>query len=171
MAEYYSLLANVANYSGIGYGVAMNYFKQHKTQLEHILNQIRKLHIDTYNKSGAFNTNDFFTHRKRLFQQLDGVMKTMVGRAHMGLDIERGNIKRSLGLSTKSLLYQFKNNPVPISDLPGFEKNHAKVKQHSKALKGLGYVALALDGVQNVATVQQACTTGREQAGMYQEQV
>ncbi|NOX43615.1 MAG: hypothetical protein GXP19_07775 [Gammaproteobacteria bacterium] len=101
--------------------------------------------------------------RKNLFQKLDTVLKSMVGRARLGMDIDRGNLKRSLGLSTKSIVHHLKDHPVPIDQLPGFEKNHAKVRQYSKALKGLGYVALALDGVQSVAKVQQACTAGTEQ--------
>ncbi len=101
--------------------------------------------------------------RKLLFQQLDDVLKSMAGRARLGLDISRGNLKRSLGLSTKSLVHHLKDHPAPITELPGFEKNHAKVRNYAKVLKGAGYVALALDGVQSVAKVQQACTTGTEQ--------
>ena len=87
----------------------------------------------------------------------------MIGRARMGLTIERGNLRRSLGLSTKSLVHHLKDHPVPLSDLPGFEKNHAKEGQYSKFLKGPGYVGLALDGVQSAAKVHQACTVGTEQ--------
>ena len=111
---------------------------------------------------GKFNTREFFRHRKRLFSRLDNVLKTMVGRGAMGLSIDRKNIKRSLGLNTKSLLHQLKKHPVPISNLPGFEKNHVKVRQYSKVLKGAGYVALGMDGLQSVAEVKKACTTGRE---------
>ncbi len=73
MAEYYGLLSNVANYSGAGYGIAVNYFKQHKTQVEHLLNEIEKLHVKTYRRYGKFNTDDFFRHRKLLLKHLDNV--------------------------------------------------------------------------------------------------
>ena len=162
MAEYYGLLANVATYSGAGYGVAVNYFKQHKNQVEHILNSIEKLYVDTYNRR-KLSTEAFYRMRRNLFQQLDNVLKSMVGRARLGMDIERGKLKRSLGLSTKSLVHHLKDHPAPIKKLPGFEKNHTKVRNYAKVLKGAGYVALALDGVQSVAKVQQACTTGTEQ--------
>ncbi len=162
VAEYYGLLANVATYSGAGYGVAVNYFKQHKNQVEHVLNGIEKLYVDTYNRR-KFSSEGFYRMRKLLFQQLDDVLKSMAGRARLGLDISRGNLKRSLGLSTKSLVHHLKDHPAPITELPGFEKNHAKVRNYAKVLKGAGYVALALDGVQSVAKVQQACTTGTEQ--------
>ena len=162
MAEYYGLLANVANYSGAGYGVAVNYFKQHKSRVEKILNSIEKLYIETYNHR-KFSSEEFFRMRRNLFQQLDMVLKSMVGRARMGMDIDRGNIKRSLGLSTKSIVHQLKDHPVPISEIPGFEKNHAKVRQYTKAMRSAGYIGLALDGVQSVAKISQACTTGTEQ--------
>ena len=162
MAENYALLANVANASGAGYGVAVNYFKQHKLQVEQILKKIETLHVTTYNRNGRLNSTAFFQQRKLLFTQLDNVLKTMVGRGSLGMNIDRNNLKRSLGLSSKSLAHQLKDHPLPISDLPGFEKNHVKVQQYSKVLKGAGYVALALDGVQSTAKIKQACTTGRE---------
>jgi len=159
MSKYYGLLANIANYSGAGYGVAVNYFRQHKTQVEHLLKAIEKLHVDTY-RLQKFSTDSFYRMRRNLFQQLDTALKSMVGRARLGMDIDRGNLKHSLGLSTKSIVHHLKDYPGSIDTLPGFEKNHAKVKQYSKTLKGLGYVALVLDGVHSVANVQQACTTG-----------
>ncbi len=162
-AENYALLSNVASYSGAGYGVAVNYFSNHKKQVEYILNEIEKLHVRTYNRTGKFNSSTFFNHRKRLFQQLDNVLKTMIGRSRMGLNIDRGNIKQSLGLSTKSIVHQLKDHPVPISQIPDFEKNHLKVINYSKILKRAGHVGLALDGIQSAAKVHQACTTGTEQ--------
>ena len=162
MAEYYGLLANVANYSGAGYGVAVNYFKQHKSQVEQILNSIEKLYIETYSHR-KFSTEEFFRMRRNLFQQLDMVLKSMVGRARMGIDIDRGNIKRSLGLSTKSIVHQLKDHPVPVSEIPGFGKNHAKVREYTKVMRNAGYVGLTLDGVQSASRVSQACTNGTEQ--------
>ncbi len=162
MAENYALLANIANSSGAGYGIAVNYFKQHKLQIERLLTRIEQLHVTAYNRNCRFNTNEFFQQRKLLLQQLDASLKTMVGRGPLGLDIKRNNIKQSIGLSTKSLAHQLKDYPAPITGLPGFEKNHAKVRQYSKTLKGAGYVALVLDGVQSAAKVKQACTVGRE---------
>jgi len=153
VAEYYELLANVSAYSGAGYGVAVNYFKKHIGQVEHILNEIEKLHVKTYNRTGKFNSKAFFGHRKLMFQQLDNVLKSMVGRSRMGLTLDRRNIKQSLGLNTKSLVHQLKNHPVPISNIPDFEKNHNKVIGYGKILKKAGYVGLALDGVHSATKV------------------
>ena len=162
MAEHYAWLANVADYSEAGYGVAVNYFKQHKNQVGPILKKIETLYVNTHNRSGRYNTKEFFQQRQLLFNQLDGVLKTMVGRGSMGMNIERNNLKASLGLSSKSLVHQLKDYPAPITNLPGFERNHAKVMQYSKVLKGVGVVALALDGVQSAAKIKEACTSGLE---------
>ncbi len=151
------------SYSGAGYGIAVNYFSNHKKQVEYILNEIEKLHVRTYNRTGRFNSSTFFNHRKRLFQQLDNALKTMVGRSRMGLNFDRGNIKQSLGFSTKSIVHQLKDHPVPIAKIPDFEKNHLKVINYSKILKRVGHVGLALDGIQSAAKVHNACTTGIEQ--------
>ena len=162
MARHYGLLSNIAGYSGAGYGIAINYFRQHKSQIEFILRDIEKLHVNTYNRHGRFNEAGFYRQRKLMFQRLDNTLKTLVGQRYTGPDIERGRLKRSLGLSTKSLFHQLKDQPVPVSDLPGFEKNYAKVRQYGKLLKRAGYAGLVLDGVQSVAKVHQACTVGRE---------
>lgn len=161
ISEHYALLANVANYSSAGYGIAMNYFKVHKDHVEHILKSIEKLYIETYNHR-KFSTEEFFRMRKNLFNQLDMTLKTMVGRGSAGLNFDRRDVKRSLGLSTKGLVHRLKDHPIPISKLPEFEKNHAKVKQYGRVLKGAGYVGLALDGVQSAAKVSEACASGRE---------
>ncbi len=163
VAQHYDLLANVANYSGMGYGLAINYFKEHKSQVEHILTEIEKLYVKNYNRYGRLNTDEFFRHRKLLFKRLDNILKSMIGRGRAGIGIKRHKIKRSLGLSTKSLVHQLKDHPVPITEIPGFTKNHARVVQYGKVLKGAGYVGLALDGVQSVAKVRNACLTGTEQ--------
>lgn len=163
MAQNYDLLSNVASYSGIGYGTAVTYFTHHKVIVARLLNEIQRLHVDTYNQKGSFNNKKFFQTRQILFNRLDNALKTMAGRTLMGLDIERGNLKRSLGLNTKSLIHQLKGHPAPITDLPGFEKNNAKVREYGKILKRAGYVGLALDGVQSVAEVRKACTIGTEE--------
>lgn len=163
MAQYYDLLANAASYSGAGYGIAANFFKQHKNQVEHILKQIERLYVSNYNKYGRFNNEAFFRQRRRLFQQLDNVLKTMVGRARMGLNLERGNLKRSLGLSTKSLVHQLKDYPGPVTDLPGFEKNHGRVVRYSKILRRAGYIGMGLDVVHSGAKIREACTVGTDE--------
>jgi len=162
MAQYYDLLAYTADKSGFGYGVAMTYFQHHKNQVKQILGQIEKLYVQQYNRQGQFNNNTFYQQRQRLFQQLDTTLKTMVGRARMGINFQRGNLKASLGLSSKSILHQLKDHPSPVTNIPGFEKNHSQIMKYSKVLKHAGYVGIALDGVQSVATIQKACAVGTE---------
>jgi len=157
MVEHYSLLANVANYSSAVYGVVMNYFNHHKSNIEYILSEIEKLYVKMYRKYGQFNTQEFFKHRKILFSQLDRVLNDMVGRASMGVNIDRDNIKRSLGLSTKSIFHQLRDHPESINKLPHFEKTHRMVRNYTKILKAGGAVALVLDGLQSVAKVKEAC--------------
>ena len=163
MSEYYDLLAYAADKSGIGYGVAVNYLKHHHKQIESILKQIEKLYVDQYNKQGKFNSNVFLQQRRRLFQQMDSVLKTMIGRARFGIDFERGNLKRSLNLSTKSLIHQLKDHSGIVNDLPGFKENHYKIMKSSKFFKGAWYVGIGLDGVQSAATIRNACKYGTDQ--------
>ena len=107
-ARYHVLLGNIAGYSTASYGMALNYFKQHKQQIEQLLTQIETLYVKTYNNQGGLKQADFLAQRRALFRQLDNTLDNMLGRGLIGPDIQPGNIKHSLGISTKSILHQWK---------------------------------------------------------------
>jgi len=73
-----------------------------------------------------------------------------------------GNLKKNLGLSTKSLVHQWKKMGGSASSIPNFVSNYEQVSRMANNLKRLGYLGIALDGVQSVANVQQACSVSPE---------
>jgi len=84
-------------------------------------------------------------------------------REVLGPDFNWKDLKRSLGLSTKSLIHRLKDQPEPVTHLPGFVRNYKKVERYSKGLKHAGYVGLALDVTGSVADIAKACTVGDRQ--------
>jgi len=164
IAENYQLLNNIASNGGVGYGAALIYFSQHVKNVEGILRRIESLYVQTYNKSSKLNSPRFFQQRQQLFMQLNGTMKSFVGNARMGFTVNQANIKNSLGLSTKSMLHQWKQQPGQVASVPGFERNYRNVSRLSRTLKGAGYVGIALDVGQSGLKIHEACTVGAVQS-------
>ena len=163
LIKHYDILNNIAEYSGTGYGIGMTYLTQHKTHVEEILKEIEKTYVDTYNKHHHLHSKAFLARRKTLFMKLNSALDRMVGRKPMGLDFEVNDIKRSLGLNSKSIIKQWKEQVHPVKGIAGFEENFGKVTSYSKALRYGGYVGIALDVGQSAIKIHEACTVGREQ--------
>lgn len=159
----YEFLSRLADYSGMGIGASGNYLKAHKFRVERILKQIEHLYARTYNKYGKFQSKEFFDQRRNLFKLLDNELGAMVGRNQLGFDIDDANLKRSLGLSSKSLVRQLRNQPIPVEDIPGFAKNFIKLTDYGKRLGRVGLIgSIALDGITSYAKIEEACSSGRK---------
>jgi len=164
IAENYQLLHNITSTGGTGYGAALIYFSRHVKNVEATLRRIESLYVATYKKSNKLNSPVFFQQRKQLFMQLDNTMKSFIGNARMGFTVNQANIKSSLGLSTKSVLHQWKQQPGAATSVPGFERNYRNVARLSRTMKGAGYVGIALDVGQSGLKIHEACTVGAEQS-------
>lgn len=163
IAENYQLLNNITSAGGIGYGTTLTFFSHHVKNIESILKQIEKLYVQTYNSTSNLKSSKFHQQRKQLFMRLDTTMKTFVGQARMGFSYNFLDTKNSLGLSTKSMVHQWKSQTGAVTNIPGFAKNYDKVAKLSKTLKGAGYVGIALDVGQSGVKIHEACTIGSEQ--------
>mgnify|MGYP006971752536 CR=1 FL=1 len=163
MAEHYQLLNNIASYGGAGYGATLTYFGHHVKNVEGILKQISNEYVKTYNKQGDLYSREFFQRRKQLFMRLEQTLNSFVGHSKMGFTTDFLKTKSNLGISTKSILHQWKAQPGPVVDVPGFEKNYVKTARLSKALRGAGYVGIALDIGQSGLKIREACTVGTDQ--------
>jgi len=163
MAEHYQLLNNIASYGGVGYGVTLTYFSHHVKNVEGILRQISDLYVKTYNSRGDLYSKKFFQHRRILFARLDTTLQSFVGHTRLGYSMDFLKMKNNLGLSSKSILHQWKSQPGPVVNVPGFEKNLGKAAGLSRTLRGAGYVGIALDVGQSSIKIHEACTVGTDQ--------
>lgn len=163
IAENYQLLNNITSVGSAGAGGMLVYFNRHVHSIERILKQINELYVKTYNTTSTLNTHHFFQQRKMLFARLDTVLSSLVGEARMGFSFDQNHIKKSLGLSTKSALHQWRRQPYPATDVPGFAKNFDKVAKSSSTLKGVGYVGIALDVGNSAVKIHEACTVKSDQ--------
>ena len=160
ISKHYELLNNIAKYGGVGYGAGLTYFVQYKKGIETVLIEIEQLYLSTYKQQKALNTTTFFSKRKLLFTRLDNLLKPMAGSRLMG--IAPGNIKQSLGLSSKSVVHQLNQAGGPAKSIPGFKANYSKITKLGTTLKWGGYAGIALNIGQGGLNIHEACTIGNE---------
>ena len=163
LAENYQLLNNITSIGGAGYGATLTYFYHHVKNIEGILKQIEQLYVKTYNSTSHLKSSRFHQQRKQLFMRLDMTMKSFIGEARAGFNYNYTGIKNGLGLSTKSIVHQWKSQSGNVTNIEGFSKNYDKVAKLSKTLKGAGYVGIALDIGHSGVKIHEACTIGTDQ--------
>ena len=160
MAENYQLLSNSTQWGSAGVGAGMVYFNRHVKNIEGILRQINDLYVKTYTTTGGLKNPQFFQKRKALFGRLNTTLHSLIGESRLGFSFDQGQVKKSLGLSSKSALHQWKRQPYAVNNVPGFTKNFDKVAKLSGNLRWGGYAAIGLDVGHSAVKIHEACTVG-----------
>jgi len=129
----------------------------HVKQVKGILVDIEKAYVKTYNTTGKLNNPAFFKLRNMKFQQLNTALSRFI-QPRLGGTLLPGDIRRNLGLSSKSAIHQWKKMGGNATSIPNFTNNYDRIARMATNLKRVGYVGIALDGFQSYANIQQACT-------------
>ncbi|GAB1623043.1 hypothetical protein AAOGI_30930 [Agarivorans albus] len=161
LASRYELLSNVASYNGLLLGVSNTTWNAHTTQVKNILKELERSYVSSYNSTGNLNNQSFFAKRKMHFQRLNTALGRF-GQPTLGSNLVPGDIRSNLGLSNKSIVHQWKSQPGKATTIPNFAKNYDTVAKMARNLKRVGYVGIALTGVNAVSNIQKACTVGDE---------
>ncbi|EGQ9179353.1 hypothetical protein H7696_08195 [Vibrio alginolyticus] len=161
LVKRYDFLSNVASYNGLLLGVSNNVWNSHVTQVKSILKDIEKTYISSFNRSGNLNNQQFFSKRNIQFQRLNTALKRF-GQPTINDNLLAGDIKKNLGLSSKSILHRWGKQQGTVTAIPDFAKNYAAVAKMSRNLKRVGYVSIALTGVEAAASIEKACTVKDE---------
>lgn len=143
-------------------GLANNSWGAQVKNVEAILKEIDQAYVQTYNSQGNLRNQRFFTRRQQLFSKLDGALSRF-GQPDLGGNLVSGDIRRNLGLSSKSIVYQWDKLGGPAKSIPGFAENYKTTANMAKNLKRLGYVGITLTGVEAYANIRKACLEGNEQ--------
>lgn len=157
LAKQYDLLSNVAIYNGLLLGVSHTAWNAHTSQVKSILKDLERAYVNSFNSTGNLNNQSFFTRRKVYFQRLDNALSRF-GQPAMGGRLLSGDIRSNLGLSSKSIVHQWSKQPGNVTNIPNFATNYETVAKMSRNLKRVGYVGIALTGVDAVVNIQKACT-------------
>lgn len=127
-------------------------------QIESILVKIEQTYQNQFRTQGTLIGQQFYTERNALFAQLKPLLNSL-GR--MSLNIDRyESIKRALGLSTRSIIYEW--STVGVGTIPGYASYIIRSAKAASFMKAGGWVALGLSFMNTTNDVYHACTTGRE---------
>lgn len=168
LAKYYDLLEAITSTGSAGLGAGAVMVSKQISSIESTLKNIERLHQETYRRHGHLNHPEFFEKRRALFKKLDFALGS-VARKGMSLDDDK-NLKRALGLSSKSIVHNWKT--AGVGGIPGYATHYERVARGAKYVRNVGYLGVTLDVSMSAMKIHEACTAGDEracQAVSYQE--
>lgn len=140
--------------TGIASEAAGKYFEK----IESVLVRIQQAYKNQYITSGSLISEQFYVQRRQLFSELDSIL-TDFTRHKLALQ-DYPDIKRALGLSTSSITHRW--NQTGVADIGGYATFIEKAAKYVKMMKTAGYVGIALDGVNRLDKIYEACTVGSD---------
>ena len=140
--------------TGIASEAAGKYFEK----IESVLVRIQQAYKNQYITSGSLISEQFYVQRRQLFSELDSIL-TDFTRHKLALQ-DYPDIKRALGLSTSSITHRW--NQTGVADIEGYATFIEKAAKYVKMMKTAGYVGIALDGVNRLDKIYEACTVGSD---------
>lgn len=156
--EMFAAATSTANdtygYSGQATEAAKGYFEQ----VEKILFEIEKTYKNQYITSGTLIGEQFFVERRRLFGQLDNVLKMFM--KHRFMFNEYTDLKRALGLSSRAITRRW--NETGVSDIEGYATHIEKLAKYVKWMETAGKIGIGLSAFDTAAKITEACTVGRD---------
>ncbi|WP_313202007.1 hypothetical protein [Pseudomonas sp.] len=150
----FELLKSLLAHASMGAGVVSDGWSRHLKAIQDTLLEIEKLY-QGHMSSGTLKARDqFYAKRAALFARLDEQLSKM---AAFGASLRnKGSIKRTLGLSTKSYLH--------TGEIAGYADKVAGVAKAANLVKKGTYIGIALEVAATGLEIQRACTLGREDA-------
>ena len=149
-----STASDTYGYSGQATEAAKGYFEQ----VEKILVEIEKTYKNQYITSGTLIGEQFFVERRRLFGQLDSVLKMFM--KHRFMFNEYADLKSALGLSSRSITHRW--NETGVSDIEGYATHIEKLAKYVKWMETAGKIGIGLSVFDTAAKITEACTVGRD---------
>ncbi|MGL5600150.1 MAG: PAAR domain-containing protein [Silvania sp.] len=140
--------------AGIASDAAGKYFEK----IESVLTRIQQAYKNQYITSGSLISEQFYVQRRQLFSELNGILSDFT--LHKLALQDYPDIKRALGLSTRSITHRW--NQTGVSDIEGYATFMENAAKYVKMMKAVGYVGIALDGANRLDKVYEACTVGND---------
>lgn len=149
----FELLKSLLAHASMGAGVISDGWSRHLKAIQATLLEIEKLYQE-HMSSGTLKARDqFYARRAALFAKLDEQMSTM---AAFGASLRnKGSIKRTLGISTKSYLH--------AGEIAGYADKVAGVGTAANLIKKGAYIGIALEVASTSLSIKKACAEGREE--------
>jgi hypothetical protein len=150
----FELLKSLLAHASMGAGVVSDGWSRHLKAIQDTLLEIEKLYQEHMSSGTLKARNQFYAKRAALFARLDEQLSKM---AAFGASLRnKGSIKRTLGLSTKSYLN--------AGEIAGYADKVAGVGKAANLIKKGAYIGIALEVAATTLEIRKACTLGREEA-------
>jgi hypothetical protein len=150
----YDLLQNLLGYAGLLIDSTSGSWARHLDEVIKTLNEIDRDHKLYLSRGTPIARAEFLNRRQVLFQKLD---TQLTGMARYGTGLRnQGSIKKMLGISTRSYMHN--------GTIKGYANRIGGISRTAKFLKNGTYVGWGLSATASAIEVQEACSTGRENA-------
>ncbi|MEE1673735.1 hypothetical protein SNR37_003162 [Agarivorans aestuarii] len=163
LAQHYQTLENIAKYNGLLLGNSNNVWKAHVSQVKLILKELDNLYVNDLKAKGKLKSPAFLVKRNQLLARLDKALNR-VAQPKIGAGLLAGNLKSNLGLSTKSIVHQWRKVGTVADSMPQLSKQYQQIAKTAGNLKRVGYLGIALAGVEATANIAQACQQDDKEA-------
>lgn len=155
----YQLYSKYLGNAGDSLGAISEVGKGYYEEINRILKEIENLYKDAYNRNnGIISGQEFFGRRKILFNKLELIL-TKFSKSSLDLE-EYNDIKKSLGLSTSSIMHKW--DRTGVNNIEGYATYIENSSKLIKIMKNVGYVGIGLDFASYTSNIYEACATGRE---------
>ncbi|WP_262387502.1 hypothetical protein [Pseudomonas chlororaphis] len=154
-AEIVSFTSQASTWLGIGTSV----MGKHLDKLRETLQDMERLHQDSYRQHGHLRSPDFLVRRQRLLTQLDAqLLNSTRLRSYTPLG-NHPKLKTALGLSSRSLVHHWNKAGAP-GQIPGYATHVNTVSRAAKYMQMGGYIGIAIGGVSSALRIQEVCQAG-----------
>ncbi|PMY66660.1 MULTISPECIES: hypothetical protein [Pseudomonas] len=159
MVRHQAEIAGFTSQASTWMGIGTSVMGKHLDKLRETLQDMERLHQDSYRQHGHLRSPEFLARRRRLLAQLDAqLLNSTRLRDYTPLG-DHPKLKTALGLSSRSLVHQWDKAGGP-GQIPGYVAHVKSVSRAAKYMQMGGYVGIALGGVSSVLKVQEVCQAG-----------
>ncbi|MFJ4068009.1 hypothetical protein ACIPW4_22290 [Pseudomonas sp. NPDC089996] len=149
----FETLKSLIAHASVGAGVVSEGWSKHLKAIEATLMDIEKLYQQHLGSGAMAAREQFYAKRSALFMKLNEQLDKLAAYGS-GLK-NRGSIKRTLGISTKSYMH--------TGEIAGYANKVSGVAKASNLIKNGTYLGIALDVAATGLEIHKACTLGREE--------
>jgi len=151
-AEIAGFLGVTSTWLGVGAAVMENHLKSIRDTLQ----DIERLHQNSYRQHGHLKSPPFLADRERLLAQLDAHLLKSTRLRGLTTFGDHPDLKTALGISRSTLVHHWDKAGGP-GQIPGYATHVDAVSRAAKYMKAGGYIGIAIGGVSSMLAVQEVC--------------
>ncbi|WP_397443511.1 hypothetical protein [Pseudomonas chlororaphis] len=159
MVRHQAEIAGFSSQASTWLGIGTSVMGKHLDKLRETLQDMERLHQDSYRQHGHLRSPEFLARRRRLLAQLDAqLLNSTRLRGYTPLG-DHPKLKTALGLSSRSLVHHWNKAGAP-GQIPGYATHVNAVSRATKYMQTGGYIGIAIGGVSSALRIQEVCQAG-----------